>query len=59
MYAMSSSKPILLVIDDIPENLTLMYQLLKDDYRVKGANSGARGIALAESAKRDLILLIL
>ncbi len=57
MYAMSSSKPILLVIDDIPENLTLMYQLLKDDYRVKGANSGTRGIALAESAKPDLILL--
>lgn len=57
MYDFSSSKPTLLVIDDIPENLTLMYQLFKDDYKVKGANSGARGIAVAESVNPDLILL--
>lgn len=37
MFDVSSSKPTLLVIDDIPENLTLMYQLLKEDYKVKGA----------------------
>ncbi len=36
MFDVSSSKPTLLVIDDIPENLTLMYQLLKEDYKVKG-----------------------
>ncbi|WP_415720953.1 response regulator [Photobacterium ganghwense] len=57
MYDFSSSKPTLLVIDDIPENLTLMYQLFKDDYKVKGANSGVRGIAVAESVNPDLILL--
>lgn len=57
MFDFSSSKPTVLVIDDIPENLTLMYQLLKDDYKVKGANSGERGLALAETANPDLILL--
>ncbi|EKO3487649.1 two-component system response regulator [Vibrio fluvialis] len=57
MFDVSSSKPTLLVIDDIPENLTLMYQLLKEDYKVKGANSGLRGISIAETASPDLILL--
>lgn len=57
MFDFSSSKPTVLVIDDIPENLTLMYQLLKDDYKVKGANSGERGLMLAETANPDLILL--
>lgn len=57
MFDMSSAKPTLLVIDDVPENLTLMYQILKQEYRVKGANSGLRGIMLAETTHPDLILL--
>ncbi|MBR9872953.1 MAG: two-component system response regulator [Vibrionaceae bacterium] len=57
MFDFSSSKPTVLVIDDIPENLSLMYQLLKDDYKVKGANSGELGLTLAETANPDLILL--
>ena len=57
MFDFSSSKPTVLVIDDTPENLTLMYQLLKDDYKVKGANGGERGLTLAETANPDLILL--
>ncbi len=46
-----------LVIDDTPANLSLLNQLLRDHYRVKLANSGARGLGLAESAPPDLILL--
>lgn len=57
MFDVSSSKPTLLVIDDIPENLTLMYQLLKEEYKIKGANSGLKGISIAESTSPDLILL--
>lgn len=57
MFDMSSAKPTLLVIDDIPENLTLMYQLFKEEYRVKGANNGRSGIRIAESSAPDLILL--
>ncbi|MFV0448812.1 MAG: two-component system response regulator [Vibrio sp.] len=57
MYHSSSYTPTLLVIDDIPENLSLMYKLLKDDYKVKGANSGDKGIAIALNDSPDLILL--
>jgi putative two-component system response regulator len=50
-------KPILLVIDDVAENLILLHKLLRDDYRVKGANDGLRGIQIAQSEAPDLILL--
>jgi putative two-component system response regulator len=47
-----------LVVDDTPDNLVLMSGLLKDEYRVKVANSGERAlkIAISEGAP-DLILL--
>lgn len=48
----------ILVIDDTPDNLSLMSELLKDQYKVKVANSGARGLKIALSdAPPDLILL--
>jgi putative two-component system response regulator len=51
-------KKTILVIDDTPSNLVLLNSLLCQDYRVKVANSGSRGIklALADDAP-DLILL--
>jgi putative two-component system response regulator len=57
MYDLGVGKPTLLVIDDVPSNLSLMHQLLKDDYKVKGANSGEKGLAIAETDMPDLILL--
>ena len=51
-------KPTILVIDDTPENLALMQALLRDRYKVKGANNGASGLKIAMSDKPpDLILL--
>ncbi|MCM5677974.1 two-component system response regulator [Schlegelella sp. S2-27] len=52
------TKPTVLVVDDTPENLSLMSRLLKESYRVLVANSGERGlrIALGETPP-DLILL--
>lgn len=51
-------KPTVLVVDDTPENLTLMQALLRDHYKVKGANNGERGLQIAASANPpDLILL--
>lgn len=47
----------ILVIDDTPANLSLLNQLLRTHYRVRLANSGARGLELAVSAPPDLILL--
>jgi len=51
-------KKTILVIDDAPSNLILLNNLLCNDYRVKVANSGSRGIklALVDDAP-DLILL--
>jgi response regulator RpfG family c-di-GMP phosphodiesterase len=51
-------KKTILVIDDTPSNLVLLNSLLSQEYRVKVANSGSRGIklALADDAP-DLILL--
>lgn len=54
----SIEKSTILVVDDTPDNLTLMSGLLKDNYRVKIANNGARALKIAESdAPPDLILL--
>ncbi|HIJ61671.1 MAG TPA: response regulator [Rhodospirillaceae bacterium] len=54
----TDGQPVILVIDDTPDNLKLMAGLLKDDYRVKIANSGEKGLAIATgSPPPDLILL--
>jgi putative two-component system response regulator len=53
-----AEKPTVLVVDDTPDNLTLMSALLKDTYRVKVANRGDKAIKIASSDNPpDLILL--
>jgi len=47
-----------LVVDDVADDVMLMTSVLKDRYRVRVANSGARAIELAGASPRpDLILL--
>ncbi|MBF0159141.1 MAG: response regulator [Magnetococcales bacterium] len=54
----SPGKPLVLVVDDTPDNLTLVVDLLKDHYRLKVANSGERALkAVWSAALPDLILL--
>lgn len=51
-------KPVVLVVDDTPQNLKLMVELLRDHYQTLVANSGPRALALAQGAQRpDIILL--
>ncbi len=51
-------KPTVLVVDDTPENLTLMSFLLKELYKVKVANSGEKALRIAlQPPQPDLILL--
>ncbi|MES2880383.1 MAG: two-component system response regulator [Pseudomonadota bacterium] len=51
-------KATVLVVDDTPDNLFLMQALLKDKYKVKGANNGEKGLKIASSENPpDLILL--
>jgi putative two-component system response regulator len=52
------NKPIVLIVDDTLENLSLMVDLLQNDYRVKAANNGEKAIRIAQSSPNpDLILL--
>jgi putative two-component system response regulator len=47
-----------LIVDDTPENLTVLGELLHPPYRVRAANSGERALRAAQTTPRpDLILL--
>lgn len=53
-----TQKPTVLVVDDTPDNLSLMSGLLKGLYRVKLANNGEKAIKIVQSdSPPDLILL--
>jgi putative two-component system response regulator len=55
---MDMKKDTLLVVDDTPENLTLMAGILRDAYRVKVATTGEKAITIAKNEPHpDLILL--
>jgi len=48
----------ILAVDDVPDNLTILMDMLGQDYQMKVANSGARALKIMESGKMpDLILL--
>lgn len=53
-----TEKSTILIVDDTPDNISLLNNLLKGEYRIKVANSGEKAlkIAFAETAP-DLILL--
>lgn len=50
-------KPIVLVVDDMPDNLALVNEILKNDYRVKAATNGQKGLEVARAARPDIILM--
>jgi signal transduction histidine kinase len=51
------TRPTILVVDDTPAHLNLLSNLLKRQYRINAATSGAKAIELAISAPPDLVLL--
>ena len=55
---MLDTKPTILIVDDTPENLSVLGELLQRAYRVRAANSGRRALQIAQSQPTpDLILL--
>lgn len=52
----NESKPTILIVDDITTNLVILSDLLKDDYIIKVAKNGQKGLELAQT-NPDLILL--
>ena len=52
------NRPLILIVDDHPENLTIIGELLQPTYAVRAANSGERALRLAEMLPQpDLVLL--
>ena len=50
--------PLVLIVDDNPENLTVIGELLQPRFRVRVANGGPRALRLAAASPQpDLILL--
>lgn len=55
---MATSQPTILIVDDTPENLSVLGELLQPYYRVRAANSGRRALQIAHGhPPPDLILL--
>lgn len=53
-----SSKPIVLAVDDAPENLHALIEVLKDDYNVIAAKTGEKALTICQKEPRpDIILL--
>ena len=52
---MSSAE--ILIVDDNRMNITVLVEVLRDEYRLRVANNGEQALKLVESKKPDLILL--
>jgi len=55
--AESKGKPVILAVDDTPENLDVVKGLLVPEYTVKAAPNGTIALKIAETQPLDLILL--
>ena len=53
-----TEKKLILVVDDAPANLQIVRSILKDDFMIRVATSGAKALDLAKANPQpDLILL--
>ncbi|NOQ31268.1 MAG: diguanylate cyclase [Helicobacteraceae bacterium] len=53
-----SKKNVILIVDDIPSNVQILANILKDEYAIKVATDGKRAVELAQQEPQpDLILL--
>jgi response regulator RpfG family c-di-GMP phosphodiesterase len=55
--AAETKKNKLLFVDDIPTNIKVLLEVLKDDYKIIFAQNGAEAVKLAVKSQPDLILL--
>jgi putative two-component system response regulator len=52
-----SDRQIVLVVDDVPENIDILSNILRSDYKVKVATNGRKALEIAEKDLPDIILL--
>ena len=58
MATTSPAQPSILIVDDVPENIKILFLILKGDYELHHATSGRQALSLLAKAKKpDLILL--
>lgn len=50
-------QPKILIVDDVPSNVQILHQILKENYKVLFATSGLKAIELAAQQNPDIILL--
>lgn len=55
---MSDEKPIILVVDDTPENIDIIGGILRDAYKVKAALNGEKALKIASSDKPPKLILL-
>lgn len=55
--AVNKSLQTILIIDDTPDNIRILNEILRNDYRILFARSGTQGIEIAKKELPDLILL--
>ena len=54
----AAEKKLVLIVDDAPANLQVVRSILKDDFKIRVATSGAKALELVkEKPQPDLILL--
>lgn len=54
----ANEKPTILIVDDMAANIAILYNLLKDDYKIKVAKKGKEALEITRAYdKPDLILL--
>ena len=55
---MSKNKPILLLVDDAPNNIILLNDILRDEFKIRAAPNGEKALFLAQQEPMpDLVLL--
>jgi putative two-component system response regulator len=57
-HGAASPRATILIVDDAPQNLTVLGELLHDSYRVRVANSGERALRAALSTPRPNLILL-
>ena len=51
------AKPVILAVDDTPENLDVVKGILASEYTVKAAINGPMGLKIVEKQKADLTVI--
>ncbi|MGF1720838.1 two-component system response regulator [Vibrio kyushuensis] len=58
MQSESVQKPVILVVDDIPDNIHTLSGILSDEFKIKAATSGKKAIQIANTSPKPHLILL-